>query len=88
VFFLTLLVLFIPGYLRKLPVIVVLIPDAIFFRLLAGTGLDATLLRWVSGMGSMFTGFAICDPLKASLLSSCFPTRASLMSGQGKSTRK
>jgi len=59
VFFLTLLFLFILGYLRKLPVFVVLILGAIFFGLLAGAGLDSTLLWMASGMGSIFTGFAI-----------------------------
>jgi GntP family gluconate:H+ symporter len=59
VFFLTLLFLFILGYLRKLPIFVDLILGALFFGLLAGAGLDSTLLWVASGMGSMFAGFAI-----------------------------
>jgi GntP family gluconate:H+ symporter len=59
VFFLTLLFLFILGYLRILPLFVVLLLGAIFFGLLAGAGLDSTL-QWVAiGMGSIFSAFAI-----------------------------
>ncbi|HNX18239.1 MAG TPA: GntP family permease [Methanoregula sp.] len=57
VFFLTLLFLFILSYLQKLPVFVNLLLAAIFFGLLAGAGLDSTLLWVSSGMGSMVIGF-------------------------------
>ncbi|MFA5331076.1 MAG: GntP family permease [Methanoregula sp.] len=59
VFFLTLLFIFVLGYLRKLPLFVILILGGIFCGLLAGAGPDSTFLWVASGMGSMFAGFAI-----------------------------
>ena len=59
VFFLTLLFIFVLGYLRRLPLFVILLLGGIFFGLLAGAGPDSTL-QWVaSGMGSIFAGFGI-----------------------------
>jgi len=59
VFFITLLFIFILGYTRKLPLFVVLILGGIFFGLLSGAGLDATLKWLASGLGTMFGAFAI-----------------------------
>lgn len=59
VLILTLAFLFLVGYTRRLPLFVVLLLGALFFGLLAGAGPDPTLLWMATGMGSMFTGFAI-----------------------------
>jgi len=59
VLILTLAFLFLLGYTRRLPLFVVLLLGAVFFGLLAGAGPDSTLLWMATGMGSMFTGFAI-----------------------------
>jgi gluconate:H+ symporter, GntP family len=59
VFFATLLLIFILGYTRKLPLFVTLLLGGLFFGLLAGAGPDATLQWLASGLGTMFGAFAI-----------------------------
>jgi GntP family gluconate:H+ symporter len=56
---LTLILITLLAFSRKVPVFITLVMSALFFGLLAGFDLDTVFMWTISGMGRVFSGFAI-----------------------------